>query len=180
MTCSLLLFLPAYIPPVHTKLYPRTQCSKPFNRTTWESFKKLYDLYSEYFEPDKFPGGRVSAQTMLQYDASEILDEFIKRTGWGLDLPAPPEEEVKKKQAEQESKLHLGIKVNGKKRKDLATMGQPTGVELTRDTTPPLWQAVSCDARKIVAYFGTGRPLEAYQSFAETFNRTRYPCQGNA
>lgn len=122
-----------------------------------------------------FNGLRLSQ--IITADAVHLLDEYIRRTGRGVDLEgldvdddaAEPDVD-----AQQTSKIYLGLNVHGKKRKDLARRSDPDapGYE-SSDNVPLLWQAARAGAVEVIAWLQSPAATAAYRfySFAKTTDR---------
>ncbi|KAI0916906.1 hypothetical protein AcW2_007171 [Taiwanofungus camphoratus] len=69
-----------------------------------------------------------------------MLDELIRRTGFGINVSVNqesgdgPPESVRQKN----TKVYLGLNVHGKKRKDLATKGDPKALSAINTNTIPI------------------------------------------
>jgi hypothetical protein len=93
-----------------------------------------------------------------------VLDEYIRRTGGGVDISAAHAESVDNQVVITKSKTYLGLNVHGKKRKDLAKDPRTTTTETS--SIPLLWQAAQMDATGIISYLAGDRPLAAYRSYS--------------
>ncbi|KAF9475283.1 ankyrin [Pholiota conissans] len=112
---------------------------------------------------------------ILQEDQADILDEYIRRTGDGIDIDVA--KKVGDVPAESElpiatndvNKIYLGLNVHGKKRTDLAKKNDPnaTGYD-DRVVYPLVWRAASSKAKDILTYLNSNRPLSAYKFYAVT------------
>lgn len=109
---------------------------------------------------------------LFEHDRAEMLDEYIRRTGFGVHFPAKKAVEKKEGVIEKpKGKEYWGLNVNGKKRKDLATKGDPNAVSDNSDDigpTPLVWSASSHRAIEILKYLNTERPLAAYRYYYST------------
>ncbi|PPQ86288.1 hypothetical protein CVT25_005509 [Psilocybe cyanescens] len=118
--------------------------------------------------------GDILFATVL-HDQVDILDEYIRRTGEGLDTVLVKKNIVEK--AEEESpaaindanKMHLGLNVHGKKhinltRKNDSDAATDAGQETK--TVPLLWKAIRLDAKGFIEYLGLDRPFAAYKAYS--------------
>jgi hypothetical protein len=104
---------------------------------------------------------------IITNDRVEILDEFIRRTGSGIDaVPASDDSDAHPFQSK--SSLYLGLSVHGKKRKDLARKNDPNATGREDFVTPLLWKAARAHALAIVTYLSGGRPLLAYRFYSSS------------
>ncbi|EJD52730.1 ankyrin [Auricularia subglabra TFB-10046 SS5] len=122
-----------------------------------------------------FTGLRLSQ--ILYADAVHLLDEYIRRTGRGIDLEGLDVDDEAAEpdvDAQKASKIYLGLNVHGKKRKDLARRSDPDapGYE-SSDNIPLLWQAARAGAVDIIAWLQSPAATAAYRfySFARTTDR---------
>jgi hypothetical protein len=134
-----------------------------------EAFVRISDLYERLSDQAKLETGCLLSQ-IVNSDHAEILDEYIRRTGAGINIKDTgvsdgPETDTDKKQT-----LYLGLSVHGKKRKDLVRKNDPNAVAIHGDdgVVPLLWQAAVANAKSIVRYLCGDRPLAAYRFYAST------------
>ncbi|PPQ83598.1 hypothetical protein CVT25_006348 [Psilocybe cyanescens] len=112
--------------------------------------------------------------TILLHDQVDILDEYIHRTGEGLDTALVKKNSVKTGEEsavaiDDANKMYLGLNVHGKKRIDLAQKNDPdaapdTGQETK--TVPLLWKAIGLGAKAVVKYIGSDRPFTSYKAYS--------------
>ncbi|KAF8654880.1 hypothetical protein AX16_003341 [Volvariella volvacea WC 439] len=154
----------------------------PLDQAIWtndfEAFVKIGNLYRVLPQHIEFRDGMLLS--ILSKDNPEMLDQFIRWTGAGLDLGV-----VSKSQGQlplatnDKNKLYLGLYVHGKKRVDLARKNDPSAHGILRVAHPLLWQACSVGAEKIIDYLAGEGPLAAYKFYAnsnstEIASRIRY------
>ncbi|KAF7347372.1 Ankyrin repeat protein [Mycena venus] len=103
---------------------------------------------------------------ILSRDRTEMLDEYIRRTGVGIDVPEA-EETGDVPLAKDKNTIYTGLDVHGKKRLDLARQNDPNVVPIFKNQIIPLlWQAAAAGASQIVDYLAGDRPLSAYRFYA--------------
>ena len=106
---------------------------------------------------------------LLTYDRPAMLDEFIRQTGEGIDLSTQGRSIDDKTSHETSSKAYLGLNVHGKKRKDLATKGDPNAPQTYRnDVIPLVWIALKNRLSATVRYLASEQPLAAYRFYASS------------
>jgi hypothetical protein len=93
-----------------------------------------------------------------------VLDEYIRRTGDGVDLTVTRIEPMGNQVVATKSKTYLGLNVRGKKRKDLAK--NPKAITPETSSIPLLWQAAKVGATDIISYLAGDRPLAAYRFYS--------------
>ena len=136
----------------------------------FEGFVQIADLYKSLPKPLDLPSEAI--KWAIEYDRPDMLDELIRRTGGGIELPeessdddAPAEGEKKK----TPPKTYLGLNVHGKKRKDLVQKSDPNApTSYKKHEFPLLWTAAHDGAEACVCYLSSERPLSAYQYYAST------------
>jgi hypothetical protein len=131
-----------------------------------EAFVKICDMY-KFLHAEEELDEDVLKQ-ILQWDRVEMLDEYIRRTGSGIDVKATRKEGEVEPPVEPKKKLYLGLTVHGKKRADLARKHDPDAVDNDQLSAPLLWRAASVGARTIVEYLAGERPLAAYRYYSVT------------
>lgn len=143
----------------------------------FEAFVQIAELYKFLPKPIDLPTDTLV--WVLQHDRSTMLDELIRRTGRGIELP---EEDQSEEEATDEakprkltSKTYFGLNVHGKKRKDLVAKSDPDAPPSSRDDweLPLLWQAAYIGAIECVRYLATERPVSAYQYYVSTHTDDR-------
>jgi hypothetical protein len=135
-------------------------------------FKNIIGLYHSLSKPVDV-GDQLD--TILSVDSPEILDEFIRRTGYGLDF------EVAKKATEHlppivndENRQYLGLNVHGKKRADLARKNDPNaGYDSGSRTTPLVWRAAKSGATSIIEYLATDKPVASFLHYSTSSSGVR-------
>ena len=143
----------------------------------FETFVQIADLYKSLPKPLDPPP--IAFFWAITYDRPDMLDELIRRTGAGIELPEESLESDETTHDDQKkkklpSKTYLGLNVHGKKRKDLAQKGDPNAPSLRRNNEfPLLWTAVHEGAEGCVRYLSSERPLSAYQYYASTHSDER-------
>ena len=113
-------------------------------------------------------------QSILAVDNPEILDEYIRRSGYGLDF------EVAKKATEHlapvvndQNRLYLGLNVHGKKRADLARKNDPDARYSGHSEPPLVWKAAQEGADKIIEYLSTDKPIAAFKAHSMAYSTSR-------
>jgi len=136
-----------------------------------QAFVHIANLYESLPQPIPLPSYLLS--TICQQDQPDILDEYIRRTGAGIDLAGAQKEsghtEPIQTATNDENKIYLGLNVHGKKRVDLARKNDPNA-SFDNGTVekPALWTAIQSSAKAVITYFASDRPLAAYRFFATT------------
>ncbi|KAH6890099.1 ankyrin repeat protein [Coprinopsis sp. MPI-PUGE-AT-0042] len=136
-----------------------------------DAFIKIADLYASLSEPVDL--GHNLLDTIIAADSPEILHEYIRRSGYGLDF------EQAKKAIEHlppivndKNRVYLGLNVNGKKRADLARKNDPNAAGSV-DVIPLVWQAARAGANKILEYLAGDKPLAAFRYHATACSTSR-------
>ncbi|KAI1782779.1 ankyrin [Ganoderma leucocontextum] len=142
----------------------------------FEAFVQIADLYKSFPKPLDLPAAVLSWAT--QYDRSTMLDEVIRRTGGGIDVPEEAQDDHESvegaKSKKQSLKAYLGLNVHGKKRKDLARKVDPNAPGTTEKHEFPLvWTAAHDGALECVRYLASDRALAAYRYYASTHSDER-------
>ena len=137
-------------------------------------FIHMANLYKSLPQPLEMSEEVLSA--IISHDRPEILDEFIARTGLGIDMhvaqkhigdtPGP-------KAVNDKNRVYLGLNVHGKKRADLATQNDPDAKSPSGTFIPLIWRAAKKSAKGIISYLVGPRPLGAYRRYAETHTDER-------
>ncbi|KAJ3879583.1 ankyrin repeat protein [Lentinula edodes] len=147
---------------------------KAIKTKDFEAFVHIADLY-KLTEPPLELGQGYILDAILAADEPEMLDEYIRRTGSGIDLQSHGDETEEKeiRAINDKNKIYLGLSVHGKKRKDLAQKNDPANFHYQlqdQDVTPILWRAILSSSKevKIIEYLASTRPLEAYRFYAMT------------
>lgn len=148
----------------------------------FDAFTNVLGLYE--IANEALPSDQAIIDKMISCDRAEMLDEYIRRTGLGVNITVALSDAG---QADEAAKLHqpaaefigterriyLGLSVHGKKRKDLARKNDPDApVNNGSNSIPMLWKAARAGALCILEYLSGERPLLAYKYYAR-FNRTK-------
>lgn len=103
----------------------------------------------------------------MNADLPEFLDEYIRRTGYGIDFKVAEQEAGDEVPViNDKNRIYLGLNVHGKKRTDLATQNDPNATGQAQDTVPLVWKAAQSGAKGIVEYLTTDRPLAAFRFYS--------------
>ncbi len=141
-----------------------------------EGFRHILKLYKTAKDEPLELDDRTLAQ-ILAYDRSDMLDEFIRRSGLGLSIEIRHEDEHGDDEPvalNDRNRIYLGLNVHGKKRKDLVRKGDPDAVDPDAEGDVPLvWRAAQVGANAIVQYLAAERPLAAYKHYAMCHNDER-------
>jgi hypothetical protein len=134
-----------------------------------EGFKQIADLYGLY-GPDGIDMGLQLLEDIIWEDQPDILDEYIRRTGYGLQFAGSTtgkesEDEEEPLITNDKNRLYLGLNVHGQKRRDLARMHDPDHKPEESMTFPLVWKAVVGNKKKIIEYLASNRPLHAVKHF---------------
>ena len=135
---------------------------------------QIANLYQSLAQPLEL--GKDVLDAIIADDQPDILDEYIKRTGAGVNVEGA-RKQAGMKEGEGElpvvsndgNRLYLGLNVHGKKRMDLARKNDPNAT--TSDETnelPLVWHAATMGAKDIVNYLASDRPFSAYKFYATT------------
>ncbi|KAF4615928.1 hypothetical protein D9613_011323 [Agrocybe pediades] len=134
-----------------------------------DAFVHIADLYKTL--PQPLDIGEDVFTTILNQDQPEIMNEYIRRTGAGINVA-----HVKKDSGDAEipvitndaNKIYLGLNVHGEKRMDLAKKNDPDAVNTNnqQEDIPIVWQAARNKSAEIVKYLASNRPLEAYKFYS--------------
>ncbi|KAI0628020.1 ankyrin [Trametes polyzona] len=148
-----------------------TPLSKTILEDDFEAFVQVLDLYKRLPEPVDFSTDAV--QCICMYDRPAMLDELIRRSAVGIQLPEVHDEEGRDasqtKSKGASGKVYLGLNVHGKKRKDLAEKADPNAPVATKQFEEPLlWTAARLGAVNVMQYLATDRPVSAYNYYAST------------
>ena len=139
-----------------------------------EAFVQIANLHQSLAQPLELEKGIL--HVIISHDQPDILDEYIRRTGAGVNIEgARKQAGMKEGEGElpvitnDENKLYLGLNVNGKKRMDLARKNDPNATNNDEVKVLPLvWLAASSGAKDIVSYLASDRPFAAYKFYATT------------
>ncbi|PIL29519.1 transporter [Ganoderma sinense ZZ0214-1] len=141
----------------------------------FEAFVQIADLYKAMPKPLNMLVALVWA---MQYDRPNMLDEVIRRTGAGIEVPEDSQDEDEAadgaKPKARSLKGYLGLNVHGKKRKDLAQKADPNApVTPEKHEFPLAWTAAHDGALECVRYLESERALAAYRYYASTHSDER-------
>ncbi|KAG8933989.1 hypothetical protein FRC01_005886 [Tulasnella sp. 417] len=141
-----------------------------------EAFNQIADMMEALEEPMSIP--LQILHTVLATDSPEMLDAFIRRTGYGLCLPRPKvqvsvEDAV---QAQRHSsnddgpKIYLGLDVDGRKRSGFAGHVDLSDhySAIANNRLPIAWHAASKQATAILEYLSSQKAIDAYRYYAES------------
>ncbi|KAL7278324.1 hypothetical protein ACG7TL_008300 [Trametes sanguinea] len=149
---DLLTMVDGYVDPTTKEIVGVTPLRKAIMENDFETFVQIADLYKSL--PGTVTLSNTALSWTMSYDRPEMLDEVIRRTGNGIHVETPEEEEEEHpdnhgstKPARAPAKTYLGLNVHGKKRKDLAQNKGSVGV---------------------IRYLATERPTAAYDYYAAT------------
>jgi hypothetical protein len=116
---------------------------------------------------------------VIKSDGPAMLDYIIRRFGFGISIgndeqehePASDDHDGKVPNGKKTSKTYLGLNVQGRKRKDLATKGDPDAPTMVmRNDLPLIWLAAQLNASKILTWLVTSAPLDAYKAYMNSSN----------
>jgi len=157
---------PSLIGPENGSVLPITKAIVDHDLQAFVHVANLYELL-----PQPIPLPSYLLSHICKEDQPDILDEYIRRTGAGIDLIGAQKESGDTVSihtaTNDENKIYLGLNVHGRKRADLARKNDPNAsgndgmVE-----KPALWIAIQSSAKAVIAYFASDRPLVAYRFFA--------------
>ncbi len=139
-----------------------------------EAFVQICKLYDTLPEPLDLRSNN-TMQIILAHDQVDILDEYIRRSGDGIDIEGARKASESQDGGEipvatnDASKSYLGLNVHGKKRKDLASQNDPNAVSHEQSPVVPLlWRAATVGATKVIEYLASDKPFAAYKLYAAT------------
>ena len=133
-----------------------------------EAFVQIANLYQTL---PQVVGWEQIMNTILLEDQPDMLDEYIRRTGSGIDMESNRKDSGDTEVTaaiNDENKIYLGLNIHGRKRTDLARAENPAANDATDFEIPILWKAVKVKAKAIVEYLAGNRPLTAYRFYAST------------
>lgn len=142
----------------------------------FEAFVNIANLYKLLAQPIEFP--RDILDVILKKDRVDMLDEFIRRSGEGIDIVKASSEHVGEQDDFQavndHNKTYQGLSVHGKKRMDLANRNDPNSDQGGNQTIQPLlWRAAQVNASGIIDYLSGNRPVAAYKFYAASSSDER-------
>jgi hypothetical protein len=110
--------------------------------------------------------------TILEEDQPDMLDEYIRCTGFGIDMASNRKDSRDTEvtaAVNDENKIYFGLNVDGQKRADLAGTNLKDPVaDNARFEIPILWKAAKAKAKAVVEYLAGDRPSTAYRFYAST------------
>ncbi|KAF9460934.1 hypothetical protein BDZ94DRAFT_1264751 [Collybia nuda] len=139
--------------------------NKTIYENDFEAFINVLNLYKTTSLP--ITSNSTYAETIIQKDRADMLDEFIRRTGVGIDVKHVQKGGEEALATNDKNRLYLGLSVHGKKRVDLAKKNDPNAT-FTPTTHPLLWRAALAQSKGIVDYLAGDRPLAAYRFYASS------------
>ncbi|GBE83207.1 hypothetical protein SCP_0502540 [Sparassis crispa] len=139
----------------------------------FEAFAQIVDMHNGF--PVPVPLTSSVLGDIIVSDRPDMLDELLRRTGLGVNIEVSVSEDGQAETVQKKvSKVYLGLNVHGKKRKDLATKGDPNAPPATETPTIPiLWMAARAGALNIIKYLAGDRPVSAYRYYASTHSDER-------
>lgn len=146
----------------------------------FEAFVQIADLYKSLPKPLDLPVSTVA--WILTHDRPTMLDELIRRSGTGIELPSESEDHHEEDEVAGEAKpkklspkTYLGLNVHGKKRKDLVAKSDPNAPSAPwkPHELPLVWRAAHKGAIGCIQYLATERAHSAYQYYASTHSDDR-------
>jgi hypothetical protein len=146
-----------------------THLSKAVSDDNFETFIHIANLYKS--SPLPIAIGPNLLDHIIAKDRPDMLDEYIRRTGGGIDVKNIKENGPEIVATNDTNKLYLGLHVHGKKRTDLAKKNDRNATQTRTGTEfPLLWKACLAGAKGIVEYLAGDRPLAAYRFYSSTKN----------
>lgn len=145
----------------------KTLLSRMISEKDFEGFIQIANLYQTLPKPPTFPKSILSS--IVEWDQPEMLDEFIRRTGYGINVKNAQkdgDEADLPVLVNDQNKLYLGLNVHGKKRADLARKNDPDANQDESTEHPLLWTAARQGAKKIIEYLSSDKPLAAYKFYS--------------
>ena len=130
----------------------------------FEAFIQIADFATKLPKPVALTE-LVSRDQFILKDRAKLLDEYIRRTGQGIDVPQKKTEGTEDSPERPEGKEYWGLNVHGKKRRDLAARGDPNVRFNSGSEIPLVWRAARLGALGVLEYLNTDRPLAAYQYY---------------
>jgi hypothetical protein len=141
----------------------------------FEAFVQLMDVYKSLPQTVIPPS---TLNTLIAKDRPAMLDEYIRRTGQGIELKKELRTSTITTTTDHDDnedgdghRVYLGLNVHGKKRKDLANKGDGQGRHghyQSMTDIPMLWQAAQSGSVAVVRYLASEQPLAAYKFYASS------------
>ncbi|KAF8164738.1 hypothetical protein B0H34DRAFT_686396 [Crassisporium funariophilum] len=152
--------------------------STPLTKTVidgdYEAFVQVANLHKSLAPPLDL--GEDLLHTILIHDRADILDEYIRRTGYGIDIHVAHKDGGNHEvvlAVNDTKRIYLGLNVHGKKRADLATKNDPDAIEKGDAEPPLLWRAAQVSAKNIINYLAGEQPLAAYKQYTTSHSDER-------
>ncbi|KAF9530926.1 hypothetical protein CPB83DRAFT_849882 [Crepidotus variabilis] len=134
-----------------------------------ETFTRIANLYQAISHPLEPSDSTHLLAMIIKHDQPEMLDLYIKRTGYGIDFekaqkhsetpPAPTA-------VNDKNRLYLGLNVHGMKRADLARQNDPDATKTEPPSHIPLvWRASENASHNILRYLASDKPAKAFQRY---------------
>ena len=130
----------------------------------FEAFIQIVEINAKLPKPVALTD-LASEHVFLQKDSAKLLDEYIRRTGRGIEVPQKKTEVTEDGPERPKGKEYWGLNVHGKKRRDLASKGDPNVRYDNASKIPLVWSAAQCGALSVLEYLNSDRPLAAYQYY---------------
>lgn len=130
----------------------------------FEAFVQIAELAAKL--PNPIPLTELGSEDrILSKNRVKLLDEYIRRTGQGIDVPQKKTDGTEDAPERPKGKEYWGLNVHGKKRRDLAARGDPNALYNSGSKFPLVWRAARFGALDVLEYLNTDRPLAAYQYY---------------
>jgi len=134
-----------------------------------DAFKHIGDLYNALPQPLEI--GKDIFNVILDHDQPDILDEYIRRTGAGINVAQVNKEgegSAIPAIVNDQNKIYLGLNVHGKKRMDLAKKNDPDAAvtNTSQEEIPLVWDAIRKKSAGILKYLSTNQPPAAYKYYS--------------
>ena len=130
----------------------------------FEAFIQIAEVNSKLPKPVALTD-LASEDAFLQKDRVKLLDEYIRRTGQGIEVPEKKNEGTEDTPQHPKGKEYWGLNVHGKKRRDLASRGDPNSRYNATSKIPLVWSAAKHGALGVLEYLSSDRPIAAYQYY---------------
>ncbi|KDQ65163.1 hypothetical protein JAAARDRAFT_188410 [Jaapia argillacea MUCL 33604] len=139
----------------------------------FEAFVHICDLHKQLPEPIPLLLPNQTLHPVVVSDRPEMLDELIRRTGYGINVTSSPQHDgadVEQSKSTRKRTIYLGLNVHGKKRNDLARKGDPNAnqADQNANATPLVWSAALAGATNVLEYLSGPRPISAYKYYSAT------------
>ncbi|KAK7062773.1 hypothetical protein VNI00_000262 [Paramarasmius palmivorus] len=137
-----------------------------------DAFSNIFGLYKLSEPPIELKRSDLDSMLEIILSRSEpkMLDEFIRKTGYGIKVRVPGKEGAKDEDityaTNDKNHVYLGLNVHGKKRKDLVKQNDPNANDDEDDGIPLVWKAAEKSAESILDYLSGNGPYEAYKYYA--------------